>query len=172
LAASIRERLGARNSSAVVLDGDVLRDVLGAMGRSGASYERSARLELALTYGRLCRVLAEQGLLVVISTISLFQEVHAWNRENLPNYFEVYLRVPATELTRRNSKGLYTTGNESLVSNVVGVDIKYDEPEAPDWIIEYGSGASVESLADEVLARAKVARANMNVWKAGGPTCE
>jgi adenylylsulfate kinase-like enzyme len=49
-----------------------------------------------MQYARLCRVLAEQGVTVVIATISLFKEVHAWNRENLPGYFEVYLKVPVT----------------------------------------------------------------------------
>ena len=33
----------------------------------------------------------------VVATISLFKEVHAWNRANLQGYFEVYLRVSLEE---------------------------------------------------------------------------
>ena len=43
---------------------------------------------------RLCRLLAGQGFDVVCATISLFHEVQRWNRENIPNYREIYLRVP------------------------------------------------------------------------------
>ena len=33
----------------------------------------------------------------VVATISLFKEVHAWNRANLQGYFEVYFRVSLEE---------------------------------------------------------------------------
>ena len=53
-------------------------------------------------------MLAAQGFDVVCATISLFHSVQRWNRANIPNYFEIYLRVPFEELTRRDSKGIYS----------------------------------------------------------------
>ena len=35
-----------------------------------------------------------QGVDVVIATISLFHEVHTWNRAHLPGYLEILLDVP------------------------------------------------------------------------------
>ena len=77
----------------VFLDGDELREILGADKHKNVNHNRDKRLELALSYAKLCRTLSLQGFTVVISTISMFREVYSWNRENLPNYFEVYLNL-------------------------------------------------------------------------------
>ena len=39
--------------------------------------------------------------------MSLFHEIHSWNRENIENYVEVFLDVPLFELEERDPKGLY-----------------------------------------------------------------
>jgi adenylylsulfate kinase len=56
---------------------------------------------------RQCRLLAGQGADVVCPTISLIHDVQLWNRENIPGYHEIYLRVLLDELRRRDSKGIY-----------------------------------------------------------------
>lgn len=78
----------------ILLDGDELREVFGAAAENARNHGREGRLALAMQYAHLCRVIAGQGLTVVIATISLFREVHEWNRANLPGYFEAYLKVP------------------------------------------------------------------------------
>ena len=74
-------------------------------------YEREERLALARLYGRLAREFVRQGHLVICSTVSLFHEVQAWNREHIPGYFEVWLRAPADELRvarpRRRARRLH-----------------------------------------------------------------
>ena len=98
LAVAVAERLRGRGETTVVLDGDELRTVFGATTSSCENHGREARLVLAWRYARLCQVIASQGVTVVIATISLFKEVHEWNRYNLPRYFEVFLNVPISEL--------------------------------------------------------------------------
>ena len=78
LAKAVVSQLRARGGSVVLLDGDELRAVFGAVTTDPQSHGREGRLALAMQYARLCRVLADQGLTVVIATISLFKEVHAW----------------------------------------------------------------------------------------------
>ena len=55
----------------------------------------------------MCRLLLNKGFIVVIATISMFDELYAWNRENTTNYFEVYLKVPLDELRRCDPKSTY-----------------------------------------------------------------
>lgn len=76
-------------------------------------YALADRLWLAKTYGRLCRLAAEQDLMAVCTSLSLFSECHAWNRENLPRYLEVYLRLLNEVLAARDPKGLYESGATS-----------------------------------------------------------
>ena len=87
------------------LDGDVLREMLGAVN----AHSPEERLALAQTYGRICHALAAQGMTVVCSTISMFHAVRRWNRQHNPRHIEVYLRVPmpnAPTMPRRPSTPL------------------------------------------------------------------
>lgn len=135
-----------------MLDGDELREVFGAVAANAQNHGREGRLALALQYAHLCRVIAKQGLTVVIATISLFKEVHTWNRANLPGYFEVYLKVPVEELRRRDPKGIYSRFDAGELADVAGLDMPIDEPETSDWMAEFSPGRTAEALADELLA--------------------
>ena len=80
-----------------------------AFTRAGAEcvfandYDRKSRLLLARQYSNLGKILSDQGFTVIISTISLFQEIHAWNRENLKNY----LIGVSKDLLPKLNKGQY-----------------------------------------------------------------
>jgi adenylylsulfate kinase-like enzyme len=151
LAREVVTRLRAAGNVVVQLDGDELREVFGAVAANSQNHGRDGRLALAMQYSKLCRVIASQGLTVVIATISLFREVHVWNRENLPGYFEVYLKVPVDELRRRDPKGIYHRYDAGLLSNVAGLDLPIDEPEAADWVAEFASEQTVTLLADKLI---------------------
>lgn len=151
LAYAIVARLRAQGEAVVLLDGDELREVFGAVAANAQNHGREGRLALAMQYAHLCRVIAAQGLTVVIATISLFREVHAWNRENLPGYFEVYLKVPLDELRRRDPKGIYRCFDAGELTHVAGLDLTIDEPEAADWVVEFEPENDVEVLAKNFL---------------------
>ena len=121
---------------AVFLDGDELRQVFG--GSLGYSLED--RQKMAMNYARLCALLSKQGLTVVCCTISMFDSVRAWNRENIPGYVEVYIEASMETLRRRDQKGLYSTGKQ----NVAGVDFQVELPKAPDLILDNNGEKSPE----------------------------
>ena len=49
---------------------------------------------------------------------------------------EVYLRVPLSELERRDTRGLYGRSRRGEEANVVGIDMRFEEPVAPDLVID------------------------------------
>lgn len=151
LAAVLAGRLREAGEAVVVLDGDELREVFGAVAANARNHGREGRLALAMQYAHLCRVIAAQGLTVVIATISLFREVHAWNRAHLPGYFEVYLKVPVEELRRRDPKGIYRRFDAGELTHVAGLDLPVDEPEAADWVVEFVPGCPVAALAEDLM---------------------
>jgi adenylylsulfate kinase len=143
-------RLREQGKPVVFLDGDELRDVFGLAGEQSAQHARRTRLALAMRYSRLCRVLTSQDLVVVIATI-LFREVHAFNREVLSGYFEVYLKVPEEELRRRDPKGIYRRFDAGEIHDVADLDLAVDEPETADWVAEFVPEIGVPALACAVL---------------------
>ena len=153
LAKEVVSRLSAEGKTVVFLDGDELREVFGAVHPNAQNHGREGRLALAMQYAHLCRVIAGQGISVVIATISMFREVHSWNREHLPGYFEVYLKVPLHELRRRDPKGIYRRYDTGELTCVAGLDMPVDEPEQPDLCFEFEIGRSVVNLAKLLLTK-------------------
>jgi adenylylsulfate kinase len=151
LAAEVARRLREQVLSVVLLDGDELREVFGATAVSANSHGREGRLALAFQYAHLCQVIANQGITVVIATISLFREIHEWNRENLPGYFEVYLKVPVEELRRRDPKGIYRRFDAGELVDVAGLDLAIDEPEATDWTVAFDPSRPAGAVAEEFM---------------------
>lgn len=151
LAQEIGKRLRQSCKAVVILDGDELREVFGTTAPNATNHGREGRLALAFQYAHLCRILASQNLTVVIATISLFKEVHAWNRATLPGYFEVYLKVPIDELRRRDPKGIYRRFDAGELTHVAGLDLPVDEPEAADLVQEFSPDRPVAALADELM---------------------
>ena len=120
-------RLKNTKPNAVYLDGDEIRVAFG----EDVGYTNDERLRWAGRIFRVCKLLSDQGIDVVCCSIAMYQSIRAWNRANIPNYKEIYLRVKPETLLARNQKGLYTGGH-----NVVGVDLPFDEPKTPDLIIQ------------------------------------
>jgi adenylylsulfate kinase len=125
-------RLRAADRPAIFLDGDKLRSAIA----DDLGHHVEDRRRVALRNGRLCELLAAQGVDVVCATISMFHEAQRWNRAHIPGYFEIYLRVPLVEIERRDRKGIYALARNGKAANIVGIDIVAEEPEAPDLVID------------------------------------
>src|ERR1017187_5433790 len=94
---ALSSHLRASGCPVIFLDGDTLRTVVS----SDLGYSAEDRRSAAMRNGLVCRMLAEQGFDIVCATISLFHDVQRWNRENIPRYNEIFVRVPLDELKRR-----------------------------------------------------------------------
>lgn len=151
VATAVREGLSRRGTSSLLLDGDRLREVF---ADPSYGFDRESRLLGARRYGRLAGMLAEQGIVAIVSTISLFHEVHAWNRGNLPGYFEVFLDAPESVRRARDPKGLYRGHDEGRHQSMAGIDLAAEFPLAPDLRLDSSGGPeAVTSLADAILSR-------------------
>jgi adenylylsulfate kinase len=141
-----------RASSKVVvhLDGDELRQVL-----SDEAYTREERIALGMRYSRLCRLLVNQGINVVISVIGLFKELHTWNRINIENYIEIFIDTPLVELKRRDPKGLYKRHASGEIKNVAGIDLDIDFPVNSDIHIKWESNKTIDSMFQEIIENIK-----------------
>ena len=127
---ALSARLCARGLDPIELDGDTLRRVFRA---DKGAYDFDGRLALGHQYSDLCRMLAEQGHLVLIATIALFQEIHAKNRAELPHYIEVLMDTPLDVAKSRDFKGLYRRDGMDPTSPVVGLDWNPELPKNPHF---------------------------------------
>ncbi len=131
-----RDELRQAGETVIFLDGDEMRSVFGV----GLGFSGSDRRKLAESYGRLCALLSGQGVTVVCCTISMFHSVRAWNRANIPGYYEVYIEASMDTLRRRDQKGLYSQNAD----NVAGVGLQVELPEAPDLVLDNNGARTPE----------------------------
>ncbi len=149
LARALADRLRATGRSVVALDGGRLRPIIGA--RHG--YGRADRQAMGHAYGQLCREFSGQGHDVVCATVSLFDEVRRWNRDNIAAYREIYLRVSIDTLIARHPKGLQAAARAGRIRNVPGVDLAIEEPRLPDVLIDDDGDLSPEEVAGAVFGQ-------------------
>jgi len=144
LAGVLVDRLRDQGRDAIQLDGDRLREALGPVA---GGYDAASRKKLALTYARLARMLATecQGRIVVVATVSGFDEVRAWNRESLPGYIEIYLKTSEARRIEQQKDDLYRRNQSGELEQLVGVDVPYEAPQTPDLVL----GDAVEGSADQ-----------------------
>lgn len=136
------ERLVSRKKNVVLKDGDGLR----VLPERQVDYSTEARIIRAKARFAEYRELAEQGTDVVFCSIAMYDEVRAWNRANIENYKEIYIKVSMETLYRRDKKGLYSSG----AKNVVGVDLPWDEPKTADIVIDNDNGETPEEIVRRI----------------------
>lgn len=146
LARALAKKLRESHPNIIELDGDELREALGE-----GAYDRDSRMAIAKRRARLAGLLSKQGFVVITTAIAMFEEVYRHNRAVIPNYLEVYVRCDMEELHRRDQKGLYTQALEGKISDVVGVDIAFDEPKEADLVIENSAPEDIEKKRDFII---------------------
>lgn len=137
------EELRKEHANTVFLDGDILRKVFG----DDLGYEREDRIKCAMRYARLCDMLESQDINVICCTISMFHCVREWNRQNIHNYHEIYIRASMETLQSRNQKGLYSAAK----ANVVGVNIEFEEPKNPNLVLQNDGEYTPEEQVEKIL---------------------
>ncbi|MCX2682295.1 adenylyl-sulfate kinase [Campylobacter sp. MIT 21-1685] len=130
IAEALYKNLRRKMNTIILLDGDKFRELL-----ENFAYDKESRIEVSLKRSQFAHFLSSQGMLVIVSAISMWNKVYRYNRETLQQYFEIYVKCELDELKRRDKKGLYSGFTNGKISNVVGMDINYDEPK-PDLLID------------------------------------
>ncbi len=135
------------NENIVFLDGDALRKTIA----NDLGYNSEERFMAAMRYSRLCKMLSDQDINVIIATIAMFHSIREWNRINIKDYKEIYLKVSFEVLEKRNQNKLYSGAKNGAISNVVGIDLAVEEPRNPDLIINNNGIYTVSECVDMIL---------------------
>lgn len=140
------ERLKMKYVNTIFLDGDALREAFG----DDIGYTQEDRRKCAMRYSKLCKLFQEQGMNVICCTISMFDSVREWNRENIGNYCEIYIKVSPDTLRLRDQKGLYSGKTLDSEKNVVGVHFAAEEPKNPDLVLQNDGDTTPDEQVEKI----------------------
>ena len=141
------QRFKAQYPNTVLLDGDALRATIAP--DLGHTYED--RRESEARRSKLCKLLADQGIHVVLAGLSNYPEWRQWCRDHIFEYFEVYLQVPMDVLIQRDRKGIYKQAQQGNLTNVVGIDIPFETPDNPDLTVDNTGEISINQVVRRIL---------------------
>ena len=130
----------------ILIDGDVIRDIL----KLSSLNDKKSRLKIAYIYSDLANLIQSQGVNVVCATISLFHEIHNYNREIFVQYNEIFLKKDLDMLFKEDKNKIYSRSlnNET---KVVGVNIKAEYPKTPSLVINIDNKIDFNTLIDRIL---------------------
>ena len=134
-----------KNSPVILLDGDILKNIVGG---DTPMYDKESRLARSKRYSLMCKMLSDQGINVIICALSMFDEIREWNRENLANYIEIFLDVSMEVLKKRNKKGLYLNSAEQ--NAIPGLHYEAEFPKNPDIVLNTDGSISIQECVNRI----------------------
>lgn len=152
LSQALARRLKPRLPQVVLVDGDILRELFG----NDLDHSEPSRVIQIRRLQQVALWLARQGQIPIVAALYARDDLLAWNRANLPGYFEIYLRASIDVVEGRDSKAIYARARRGEMPNVVGLDIPWNEPAGPDLVLDSNGSATPEELANQVVATVPV----------------
>ena len=104
LASEIEKALYNKNYHSILIDGDNVRKTL----NSDLGFNDNDRSENARRVAELSKIIANSGIISIVSLISPYKEDRTFAKEiNIDNNFlEIYLKADLSSLIKRDKKGL------------------------------------------------------------------
>lgn len=138
------EKLREKKPNVVLVDGDEVTSIVS----DDLSYCTEDRKKGARRIFHMCKMLTDQGIDVVCCSISMYEEIRNWNRQNIEHYREIYVNASMDTLRKRNKKNLYS----GEVKDVVGVDLPCDYPTNSDVEIHNDGQETPQSILARLQA--------------------
>ena len=135
----------------IFLDGDLLRNAIS----KDLGHSKEDRYISEERRSKLSKILSDQGIHVIMSGISNEPEIREWNKKNIKDYLEIYLKTEKKTLYGRDPKGIYKKYFKGEMNNVVGEDIKFNKPIAPWMTINNNSDNNSKEIIDSIVIKLK-----------------
>ncbi len=122
--------LNAHGRHTYLLDGDNVRHGL----NRDLGFTDVDRVENIRRVAEVAKLMADAGLIVLVSFISPFRDERRMARELMAEgeFIEIFVDTPIEECARRDPKGLYEKARAGKIANFTGISSPYEEPEHPE----------------------------------------
>ncbi|MDX8531123.1 sulfate adenylyltransferase subunit CysN [Mesorhizobium sp. VK25A] len=139
------KKLFASGRHTYILDGDNVRHGL----NRDLGFTDADRVENIRRVAEVAKLMADAGLIVIVSFISPFSAERRMARELMAEgeFVEVFVDTPFEECARRDPKGLYARALSGEIKNFTGVDSPYEAPQNPEIHLET-LGRSPQEMAE------------------------
>ncbi len=131
----------------IMISGDNLRKIFKLNG-----HKKEERLKLTNSYCQFAKYITNQKINIIFAVVSMFDKPRKWNKQNIKNYVEIYVKSNLKKIIRLRKKKIYHKKN---IKNLVGIDIVPEFPKKPNIIINNFFSKSKEKISKELVLKIK-----------------
>jgi bifunctional enzyme CysN/CysC len=149
----LEKRLTSEGRHAYILDGDNVRHGL----NKDLGFTEAARVENIRRVAEVAKLMADAGLIVLVSFISPFENERRLAREIAGDidFTEVYVDTPLEVCEARDPKGLYKRARAGEIKNFTGIDSPFEPPTTPELVL-HGAEHEPLELSDQLHGWLKI----------------
>ena len=147
LARKIRKDIIKNYGPTILFSGDDIRKIFDLKG-----YSYHERYKTVIKYCKLSKFILSQKINVIFAVVGLMSGVRKWNRENIKNYLEIYIKSDIKKIKKIGLKKIY----KNKTKQIVGLDIKPEMPKKPDIKIIKNFDKDLNELKKELMKKIKL----------------
>ncbi len=141
IADKIYEFLKRRGLKVERLDGDTVRSIFPQTGFT--KEERNTHIK---RIGYLASILEKNGIIVIASFVSPYNESRDFVRNLCNNFVEVFVDASLERCEERDVKGLYAKARRGEIKNFTGISDPFEVPENPEIVLNNDNESIDESF--------------------------
>ena len=98
----------------VFFSGDDIRRIFKLRG-----YSYNDRFQTVMKYCKLAKLITSQNINVLFAVIGMMDGIRNWNKKNIKNYVEIYIKSDLKKIINKKKKKIY----QKYKKDIVGLDI-------------------------------------------------
>ena len=130
----------------VLFSGDDIRKIFNLKG-----YSYEDRYITVMKYCKLAKSITNQNINVIFAVVGMMHSVRAWNKENIKNYVEIYIKTDLQKIIKKGKKRIYHQNKD----NIIGLDIKAENPKNPHIILHNKFEKNINLYSSDLMAKIK-----------------
>ena len=131
-----------------MISGDDIRKIFILKG-----YEYNERVENLKKYGLFAKYITEQKINIIFAVVGMVESQRKWNRTNIKNYIEIYIKSNIKDIIRLNKKKIYNKKNSG---KLIGIDIKPQYPKKSDITIVNSFKKTTDQMAKNLITKINI----------------
>jgi len=127
----------------IMISGDDIRKIFKLKG-----YEYNDRVVILRKYSLFAKYITEQKINIILAVVGMIEAPRKWNRINIENYIEIYIKSSIKDIIKLNKKKIY---NKKNPGKLIGIDIKPEYPKNPDISIINSFEGTTDQMAKNLI---------------------
>ena len=143
----IKKKIIKNYGPTILFSGDDIRKIF-----DNKRYGAKDRLKVCSQYSKICQNISNQNINVIFCTVCLIHAVQNYNKKNIKNYIEIFIKSPMKKVRKLSNKKIYV---KKYKKNIYGLDIKPQYPSKPHIIINNNFNKSINNISMDLMDKIK-----------------